>query len=502
MAKATGSTEPSRPTVKRLFAVSGNMCAFPDCGRPLVDPTSGSILGEVCHIKGEKPDAARYDSSQTDLQRHGFGNLILLCRAHHKIIDDNPQEHPVEKLKEWKASHEARCKEIPVDKEATNRFVSYVTLNVIQKGPVVTSQNQTGGQIAHNITNLYQTLPVISPPSSDKSRTACYLLIDYLDAWYEDRHGRSNSPTVANSPWKAHLDYLDAVWQPGPTFSQLPNELQNRDVVLTCHKHGLLDYGEVGTTPPEAYGEEAEWWHCRPLRLTKAGRDFAAEYRLSGSMVSDRSRQPRSPLSDLAREHGQENGGATLSLPLTPECYQLLAMVVDAQEPVQIREMPKPLTGDPMSVCEYYCYVERFNPLIEDAERRAKERKDGYVVGPLLRSTISSEPTHVRITKKGRACLAIHRLASKSMSADKEAKNSPVVVQQVVDAISEVYSMLDRLFEAASDYLHPAGDKELHFNAYREAGRAFEECFLRNRLFMPDGLFRKVNDAYRRLSPN
>jgi hypothetical protein len=87
MAKSGEPTGPSTPTVKRLFAVSGNKCAFPDCFQPLVDPASGSIVGEVCHIKGDKSGAARYDAAQNS-KEHGFGNLILLCGAHHKIIDD------------------------------------------------------------------------------------------------------------------------------------------------------------------------------------------------------------------------------------------------------------------------------------------------------------------------------------------------------------------------------------------------------------------------------
>ena len=515
MAKSGEPTGPSTRTVKRLFAVSGNKCAFPDCRTPLVDAAGGSVLGEICHIKGEKPGAARYDAAQTNKERQDFDNLILLCGVHHKIIDDNEQVYSVEKLREWKTSQEARWQGVPVDKEHTELFVDHVTS--IQQGSIVTSHNQAGGQIAHNITNIYQSSPVLPHPTtnlarggitsgeithlgSEKSKGACFPLIDYLDAWYEDRHGRSNSPTVAESPWKEHLDYLDSVWQPGPIFSQLPNELQNRDVVLTCRKLGLLDYGEVGTTPPEAYGEEANWWQCRPLCITKTGRDFAAEVRLSGSPASDSSHRARPPVFDPAHEHGQENREAALPHQLTPECYELLALVADAQELPQIRELPKSLTGDPLTVCDFCGCIEVFHPLIEDAERCAKERPESYVVGSSMRSTLSSPPTHARITRKGRACLAIHRLASKSMPAGAEAKNVRVVEERVVDAISEVYAALDRLFDAASVYIHPAGDKETHFKAYCDAGRAFDDCFFPNRLFMPDSLFQKVNDAYRRLA--
>lgn len=62
---------------------SGNRCALSDCRREIVlDGNSGDpsvIIGELAHIKGEKPSAKRYDQSMTDIQRNGHENLILLC---------------------------------------------------------------------------------------------------------------------------------------------------------------------------------------------------------------------------------------------------------------------------------------------------------------------------------------------------------------------------------------------------------------------------------------
>jgi hypothetical protein len=99
--------EPSEKTIKRLFATYGNQCAFPKCSTPLVDTRSGTVLGEICHIKGRKPGAARYDSTQTDEERHDFENLIMLCGTHHKFIDDDEVAYTVERLQELKRAHEA-----------------------------------------------------------------------------------------------------------------------------------------------------------------------------------------------------------------------------------------------------------------------------------------------------------------------------------------------------------------------------------------------------------
>src|SRR4051794_32830103 len=105
MSTSAGPKEPSRPTVKRLFAVSGNRCAFPKCATPLVDPQSGSIVGEVCHIQGDKPGAARYDTSQSNEERHGYDNLLLMCNVHHKVIDDDETAYTVERLVQMKINH-------------------------------------------------------------------------------------------------------------------------------------------------------------------------------------------------------------------------------------------------------------------------------------------------------------------------------------------------------------------------------------------------------------
>lgn len=98
---------PRNKTVKRLFAVSGNRCCFPKCKNTLIDKASGKVTGRICHIKGKKKGSLRYDPKQTDEERHGFDNLLLMCPIHHDIIDDDDVKYIVAKLKQIKAEHEA-----------------------------------------------------------------------------------------------------------------------------------------------------------------------------------------------------------------------------------------------------------------------------------------------------------------------------------------------------------------------------------------------------------
>jgi hypothetical protein len=99
---------PSDPTIKRLFAVSSNTCAFPRCSEPLVE--GETVVGEICHIKSAREGHGRYDLEQSDEERHGFDNLILLCRKHHKIVDSEVDHYPASLLTKFKKSHEANPK--------------------------------------------------------------------------------------------------------------------------------------------------------------------------------------------------------------------------------------------------------------------------------------------------------------------------------------------------------------------------------------------------------
>jgi hypothetical protein len=112
---------PSDPTIKRLFAVSSNTCAFPGCSEPLV--VGETVVGEICHIESARKGHGRYDPKQSDEERHGFDNLILLCRKHHKIVDSEVDRYPASLLTEFKKSHEANPKmRFVISDEAVRRL--------------------------------------------------------------------------------------------------------------------------------------------------------------------------------------------------------------------------------------------------------------------------------------------------------------------------------------------------------------------------------------------
>lgn len=101
---------PTATTVRRLFALSMNRCAFPGCSTAIVDPATHTITAEICHIRAQRPRGPRYDSSQSSIQRHSHENLILMCSRHHKIIDAKKgAAYSPEKLLAIKSEHEAKA---------------------------------------------------------------------------------------------------------------------------------------------------------------------------------------------------------------------------------------------------------------------------------------------------------------------------------------------------------------------------------------------------------
>lgn len=145
---------PSIATIKRLFAVSGNCCAFPRCSTSLVH--HDKVTGRICHIKGARPGSARYDASQSDAERHGFSNLILMCPIHHDVIDADETAYTVERLVLLKREREFNQTPLHLDDHAAQQFLSYVNLpnnsgpvNIINQN--VSSMNQQGGITAHTV---------------------------------------------------------------------------------------------------------------------------------------------------------------------------------------------------------------------------------------------------------------------------------------------------------------------------------------------------------------
>jgi len=122
-----------------------------------------TLVGEVCHIKGSKPGSARYDLNQSEVERHAYGNLVLMCPTHHTVIDDDEEAYTVERLYKIKAEHEANSTVVPDEQaEKVAQTFQQTIINIGQSGGLsahtVNASNLTvqGGPSTNHITHKRQ----------------------------------------------------------------------------------------------------------------------------------------------------------------------------------------------------------------------------------------------------------------------------------------------------------------------------------------------------------
>ncbi|MFC0622828.1 hypothetical protein [Kribbella deserti] len=95
-------------TVAALMSLSRGACYWPTCTHPIVQFVNSEpvLQVQIAHIFGLKPGSARFNTELPEASRNHFVNLILLCDAHHKTIDNHENEYPVELLLRWKGEAE------------------------------------------------------------------------------------------------------------------------------------------------------------------------------------------------------------------------------------------------------------------------------------------------------------------------------------------------------------------------------------------------------------
>ncbi len=179
--------EPTEKTIKRLFALSGNICAYPECQLPIIE-RAGTVTGEISHIKARHAGGPRFDSVQTEEDRHAFENLILLCRHHHKIIDSEPALYTVDALAEMKLIHENVAGR---NEKLEDGFFAKILLNNFRRISVTNNSgniaiNSPGAMQAQtiNVKTTKKKISVNAPPGTigadrDASRYVLHLIKRY-----------------------------------------------------------------------------------------------------------------------------------------------------------------------------------------------------------------------------------------------------------------------------------------------------------------------------------
>lgn len=161
-------------TLKRLFALSGNACAFPGCDEKLTDKES-AINSNICHIEAANEDGERYNPAMKDSERADYQNLILLCPKHHFATND-VEKYTVTALRKMKESHESEqlfkrmVKNPSMLKNAIDAIASFDFNNVDDAVSLVTFEPEE--KITYN--ELQLSVPLI------REYIAYHAKIDYV----------------------------------------------------------------------------------------------------------------------------------------------------------------------------------------------------------------------------------------------------------------------------------------------------------------------------------
>lgn len=129
---ANGPRDYSDKTIKRLFALSGNVCAFPGCTKIMVNQHNAKD-SNICHIEAANVGGERYNPDMSDEQRADYDNLILLCVQHHDATNDE-SIYTVEKMKEMKKKHESQFLNQRINKNPSmlkNTITALSTIDLI-----------------------------------------------------------------------------------------------------------------------------------------------------------------------------------------------------------------------------------------------------------------------------------------------------------------------------------------------------------------------------------
>lgn len=152
--------EPKPSTVKKLFAFSGNQCAFEKCSNLLIE--DNVVVGEICHIEAAEEGGKRFNINSDDEIRRDFANLVLMCPSCHKKIDADEEIYTVSKLRNWKTKHQekhqANAFEVSdsiVEKSILN-FMEHININS-GKGVQFNNQGESVKIEAQiGVQNIYQ----------------------------------------------------------------------------------------------------------------------------------------------------------------------------------------------------------------------------------------------------------------------------------------------------------------------------------------------------------
>jgi len=116
---------------KLLWGKSGNRCAI--CRVALsvekFESAEETLIGEECHIISKSKQGPRHEEKES-FDYDSYENLILLCRNHHSLIDQQWETYTTKLIKEIKRNHEKWVSEKLHDEKKTPGGIKRIEKNI------------------------------------------------------------------------------------------------------------------------------------------------------------------------------------------------------------------------------------------------------------------------------------------------------------------------------------------------------------------------------------
>ena len=123
-----------------LMGICGGKCEFRGCNNSVVeDMLTGdkSNFSNYAHIIASSENGPRGDKNLSKMLSDDENNIMVLCRNHHKDIDDFPEKYPADLLKEMKKEHEDYIQDLMnIKKENTATGIKY-SFNISDRVPKI-----------------------------------------------------------------------------------------------------------------------------------------------------------------------------------------------------------------------------------------------------------------------------------------------------------------------------------------------------------------------------
>lgn len=215
-----------------LFMVSRGRCYVPGCSQRVLkmvddDP---SINVHIAHICAHSVDGPRFNEFLTERQCRSFGNLLLLCQAHHTPVDDKTKEdkYTVALLTEWKHQREG------------NFYQKLAGLDVLGREDL---ERLMAEAVTDTKTEILTAIAVVESTSKDTAATLQHLVAEMFDRPYLDLDAVAMLSDAAYA--LRHLQ--DSAPMLSDAAATLRNLEENASILLQASKNlGSMDAGSEG----------------------------------------------------------------------------------------------------------------------------------------------------------------------------------------------------------------------------------------------------------------